>query len=694
MCIDVKHSFEFPYTPINYLINRISDELYEFKECCRCIALLAQHGADVNITGPDGKTPIQNILEKNSLNDMRKRIVLQCFFDDGKYIDIDENGAVRTQINKLLPGMKLASTPVGMQRDQSFIVDYAERGPKDFAGNEIEFWQHFRSNEAHLCESYWHSAMDYAVRRGLTYSVERILRSGVICTMHSLDECKEPLLQCAVRLMRWDDSANIENCLNLLLSHRKVDVNAKDKFGYTALSVSVRSTNPNVTAKLLNCGAYIGSVSKWGDMAIGDIQPQLLEKHFDSCITTDDTNINSESLGLTFDYKNLIPLCSRVPSPDHSARYGEMKAIECILETQCLRHLIKHPLVLSFLDLKWNRLAFIFYVNFILCILSAVVNVFYILFFFLDDIDSTFSMMLCQMIPLCILVAREVIQMISSPCFYFKRYHNYLDCTLIGLILFILFGNCPMASRGTVAAIAILLIAYELSVLIGSLPIQSFAMHYVMLETVATNFFKSLLCYSTIIAAFALAFYSLFHKHTAEMNAKNSPNETDNDDRKYNNFHSVGISMLKSIVMANGELDASNIEFNDQTLTYVVFVAFILLVTTVLGNLLSGLAVSDINEIRTQSQWTHLIRRCEVLLRFERAFREENKWLIWLVIEINTTVVCMTRGLQRGLQTLHTVDCSTSATCHAYNFLRHIKRKICIFTTKNVANKFYAKNLF
>lgn len=581
----------------------------------------------MNVPGKDGKTPIRNILERKNLNYDRKRKLLQCIFDYAKFIDIDDT--LLFQLNELIPNLKLP--PVGIQQDRKLTVDHIERCLKNNDGNEIEFWQYFRIEKDNSSECDWHSALDYAVRRGLLYSVERIFRSGVIKTMFSLDECKEPLLTCAIRRIGWNDNANIEKCVDLFLANRKIDINAKDKFGYTSLFSSIKSNKSNVTAKLLERGAYVGIESKWNDMAISDIKPQLLEKHFDGCITGDDRNINNEFLELTFDYKNLIPLHSKVNFPE----FAEMKSIECILETSALRHLIKHPLVDSFLDLKWNKLAFVFYTNFFFCALFTVLNIFYIFVFFLDDVDLTPWMKVCQMLLLCLMITRETIQMVFSPCIYFKRHQNYLECMLIGLIAFILFGSCAMLWRGAVAAVAILLIAYELTISIGSLPIRSFAMHYVMLETVATNFFKSLLYYSTIIAAFALAFCSLFHKLSPETNNETtSSNRTGDDEQKveeYHNFQSFGLSMLKAIVMANGELETSSIKFNNNVMSYIVFVAFILLVTTVLGNLLGGLAVSDINEIRTQAQWTHLIRRCEVLARYEKTFREESRWLIWSV---------------------------------------------------------------
>lgn len=45
--------------------------------------------------------------------------------------------------------------------------------------------------------------------------------------------------------------------------------------------------------------------------------------------------------------------------------------------------------------------------------------------------------------------------------------------------------------------------------------------------------------------------------------------------------------------MLTGEFDASNIHFKQNAASYVLFVIFVFLISTVLNNLLNGLAVSD-----------------------------------------------------------------------------------------------------
>lgn len=50
---------------------------------------------------------------------------------------------------------------------------------------------------------------------------------------------------------------------------------------------------------------------------------------------------------------------------------------------------------------------------------------------------------------------------------------------------------------------------------------------------------------------------------------------------------------LQAVVMLTGEFDASNIHFKQNATSYVLFVIFVFLISTVLNNLLNGLAVSD-----------------------------------------------------------------------------------------------------
>ena len=133
------------------------------------------------------------------------------------------------------------------------------------------------------------------------------------------------------------------------------------------------------------------------------------------------------------------------------------------------------------------------------------------------------------------------------------------------------------------------------------------------------NFVKFFLIFSIIVIAFAFSFYAAFY----EQNFPNLNSTQNGNASVYNNFGTIGLSMLKTVVMVTGELDTSSIEFQTNA-SYLFFVSFILLVTTVLANLLVGLAVSDINEIRSEVALTHSIRRCQFLIRYGKIIEKNN----------------------------------------------------------------------
>lgn len=92
-----------------------------------------------------------------------------------------------------------------------------------------------------------------------------------------------------------------------------------------------------------------------------------------------------------------------------------------------------------------------------------------------------------------------------------------------------------------------------------------------------------------MIYALILKNYLNESHHVGSSNDSSTEN-IDNGDKSQN----IYVSLITSIVMMIGELDASNISFEKNGFSYLVFVLFILFVSIILFNLLNGLAVSDI----------------------------------------------------------------------------------------------------
>lgn len=688
--VDAKYS---TLTPINFFAEQISDS--NFSNVYRCIKLLVKHYADLNIPGKREMTPTLTILKNKKLSAPNKELIVTYFLENGDVdIDTPREGEARTLLTKLLPNLQLP--PIRDQSTQSF--DFNRLMVSLHNDNGIEFLQglnYYAENKPDQLSELFRAIdnnetlLILACKKGLASAVERMLRLGADVN-GSIDTPHEPLnpIKSACIFGNWKvletllkspnlnlsnsgallsiivknmgeqvtHKCNYEKCFQLLLEHQSIDINQKDMNDCSALHYAVKYNDSRAILELLKRGAYIGVRNKFNQLSISSINPRVLEKHFDNCISTNGFRLGDDNFELRFDYTNLVPIEIREnahKSTEESKQSmeacpDEMTSIEYMSKTSELRHLIRHPLIASFLFLKWNRFAFIFYINFLLCTLFSVSTVSYILFCYNEEHTSTEikQMMRCVTIVLTIYITiREISQFIFSPRVYLRCADNYLECILIVFTVLILFDLCSDEWRRTISATTILLIAIEIFILAGSLPFFSFSTHYVMLKTVTWSFLRSLSLYAIILVAFSLSFFILLHDNKSETKKQptnnspyspyNQPPEANNkksdsdedDDGGLNRFSNLGLSIIKTVVMSTGEFDASSIDFDVNPWSYIVFIAFLFIISTVLLNLLNGLAVSDTQAIKSDAELTNFIRRCEVLSRYEKALLNNNNCL-------------------------------------------------------------------
>lgn len=243
------------------------------------------------------------------------------------------------------------------------------------------------------------------------------------------------------------------------------------------------------------------------------------------------------------------------------------------------------PLILMYLRITTFEMNIYAY-----CILSSNILCYVFLFYLDANVSATNKLLFVLSIALSILiVVREIYQFIFSMYIYFKSSQNLLEIALLGIVVIIL-GNYDVSEvlreelkltreemRGTVAVIAILLITAEVIILLGCMEI--FSIHFIILKSVVKGFFDALKLYVIILVAFALCFFALLK----------DPNKRAGD-----RLDDVPMFSMKIFEMLTGELSSGDVKYDKNVSNYLLFLAFLAFGTTILFNLLHGLAIYDI----------------------------------------------------------------------------------------------------
>lgn len=457
----------------------------------------------------------------------------------------------------------------------------------------------------------------------------------------------ESLIQLIIKGMRsysGNSKADYKSCLELLLSHPKnnIDVNYRDIKYNTALHYAARNGDNDTVLELLRKGACIGIRNLFDEPPLADINAKTLETYLNECVTTngerpsdDDYEIHMKYSFLVYPNNNSLETeLTKVPLMDNSN--NNVKEYDAILapETDALlymtrneelRPLLKHPVITSFLYLKWQRISCLFYANITFYSLLWLCLILYIILGYGVEHKQPNSIEALNVIThigaiigLILLVIRELFQLLVAPIRYLQSIENWMEIALIIVTTWIVcYDSAPESTKQQLSAVAILLSSAELVLLIGQFPTLS--TNIVMLRTVSWNFFKFLLWYCILIIAFALSFYTLFRQEIDDDKKAPNPNCTGKEeDEEEDFFVDPGRSLFKTIVMLTGEFDAGSIKFGTFPVTsHIIFIVFVFMIPIVLFNLLNGLAVSDTQAIRADAELVGHISRIRLISYFE-----------------------------------------------------------------------------
>lgn len=615
-------------TAIYILCDKINDENHD--KVSECIRYLLDQGADMNIPDNKQKTPIYILLKSKTLQKNKEKL-LQTIFNSGVHIDLEtyRDGEAKKLLKDKYPNMEMRKPSVSRENTvNTLIADLEKDDERIFLKN---FLSYSTKNKGSDRSSELMELLHKAVMASRTASVKELISQKInineeikgntpislACTRGYHEILKLLLdhpdivippndsLLCTIvkELGRPENKSkcNYYKCFELLLNCPKIDVNEMDKNKCSPLYYAVKYKNTEAVHKLLEHSAYIGTKDKFNDIAIHEISPEVLEKHFDSCVTTNEKRPGDEQYEIYIDFTSLVPpnarqlVDSKKSTIKEKFNREEMTPIEYIANTPELQHLLKHPVITCFLFLKWHQLRYIFFVNFSIFSVYFLSLITYIVFCYqtTNNAQLNRALWIMSLVGAAYVLIREIIQCILSPKWYFRSFANYVELILVGLTWTILCeSDLQGSARRIISSTVILLAATEFSLLFGALPYLSISTHMAMLKRVTLNFLKSLALYSIYILAFAFTFYTLFRQDNEDIDAEAAV-KPDDEESDFNKFHNPGSAIIKTIVMLTGEFEAASFDFNTNAMTYVVFVLFIFLISIVMLNLLNGLAVSD-----------------------------------------------------------------------------------------------------
>jgi len=200
-----------------------------------------------------------------------------------------------------------------------------------------------------------------------------------------LSGTKETVLHLVLKMQSdFGTAKNYEKSLDVLLDDSnthvfgqiKALVNKKDDRSNTALHYATQKWSQATVRKLLEIGANIGIKNFWEEIPISKIRPETMENFLSEFCLTSSGDVMHENFSMTFKYDFLAPnvdalpekyrleekdqedqeklIKSQEPAPRHAL--PETEPLWYMSQSKEHRHLLKHPVITSFLWYKWQRI--------------------------------------------------------------------------------------------------------------------------------------------------------------------------------------------------------------------------------------------------------------------------------------------------------------------------------------------------
>ncbi|KAI0224832.1 ANK_REP_REGION domain-containing protein [Lamellibrachia satsuma] len=448
-----------------------------------------------------------------------------------------------------------------------------------------------------------------------------------------------------------------------LLLERGADVTRLDRCGENAIDMAIGRHNVDVAGAIVKSDSWQAALkNETTDESKGlrttplrkmvEKMPEIAALVFDRCITVAQGNfrVDDPAFWIEFNYEYIDDTYASWDDDDqldikdepydvdgtlrncaraYSNQSGTLKTnhiLQMIVDRK-RDELITHPLVLALVRRKW-RLANYFYLSFLLLyaifvgLLSAylvaaqppfAVNMTECNTLTSKVHQSTFERDVSVVIILVALIgiANEVFQIATTRVKYFTRWLNLIDWfTYISAIIIVSdITACGVrtAWQWQLGVITNFVAWMDLILLLRSFPV--FGVYAVMITKILRTFLKFFVMFFMFIVAFGLNFYLLLNNQE--------------------NFRTPQFSVVKMAVYMLGEMDYAATFHSPggayvdtvfyQLTTYALLIAYLVLMSIVVLNLLTALAVDDVNKLREFAKLERIAMQIDLCLDVEVA---------------------------------------------------------------------------
>lgn len=170
-----------------------------------------------------------------------------------------------------------------------------------------------------------------------------------------------------------------QKCFDLIITDRRCTleiINGEDSKGQTPLFLACHYGYDDVAKELMRRGAYIGH-----EPIINNIDNKVLKDFLDECIKCS-SEVSDKSCEIHVDYRFLIP-------PDIQLEtHSEMTAVHEIAGNSKIKDLILHPVISSYLKLKWKQIDLIVYFNLLVYFFFMLFLGVFVINYFRDSVYS------------------------------------------------------------------------------------------------------------------------------------------------------------------------------------------------------------------------------------------------------------------------------------------------------------------